>query len=173
MQRRRVFRKGCQIHLEEVDVELPVNVVELVSVLLEGMLLVDLPEIALIVGALVVDTFVDAETGAVLDRDESVAAVRTLVLHRLGMETAADEGGATDLTQVLPVTAVVVIEVDVRSTADRTDFVFRNDMATTATHRFKLFTITMLIVSQEELPVLFEERDDDRKLIDLELLVLG
>ena len=35
------------------------------------------------------------------------------------------------------------------------------------------FVTVMFVIGQEELPVLFEERDDDRKFIDPELLVLG
>ena len=145
---------------------------ELVSVLLEGMLLIDLLEIVTVVGALVIDAFVDTEAGTVLDRDKGVAAVRTLVLHRFGVDAATDESGAADFALILTVPAIVVIEVHVRSTAYRADLVCRNDMAAAATHRFKLLAITMPVVSQEELPVLFEERDDGRKLVDLELLVL-
>ena len=173
VQRRSVLGKAGQIHSEEIEIELPVDVVELVSILLKGMLLIDLPQILLIVGTLVIDALVDTETGTILDRDESVTTVRALVLHRLGVEIAADEGGAADLTLILTMTAIVVIKVVVRRTADRTNLVFGNGTTIAPLNRFKFFAILVFVVGDEKLPVLFLERDDGRKFIDLELLIPG
>jgi hypothetical protein len=173
VQRGSVLRKGCQIHLEEVDVELPVDVVELVSVLLERMLLIDLPEIALIVGALVVDAFVDTETGPVLDRHQRVAAVGALVLHGFSVDASIDEGSTADLAQVLAATAGIVVEVLMRSTADRTGLVLRDRSTAPAADGLQFLAVFMLVVCQEELPVLLEKVDDGRELIDPELLILG
>ena len=173
VQRRSVLGKAGQIHSEEIEIELPVDVVELVSILLKGMLLIDLPQILLIVGTLFIDALVDTETGTILDRDESVTTVRALVLHRLGVEIAADEGGAADLTLILTMTAIVVIKVVVRRTADRTNLVFGNGTTIAPFNRFKFFAILVFVVGDEKLPVLFLERDDGRKFIDLELLIPG
>ena len=172
VQGRSILRKGCQIHFEEVDVELPIDVVELVSVLFKRMFPVDFLKVLPVVGALVVDTFVDTEAGTVFDRNEDMAAIRAFVLDRFGMDTAINEGSAADLALVLAATAVVVIEVLMGSTADRTDFALRNRTSAPVVDRIDLLAILVFEVSDEELPVLFEEGDDERELIDLELLVL-
>lgn len=151
-----------QIHLEEVDIKLPIDVMELVSVLLERMLLVDLAEILQIVGALLVDTLVDAKAGTLLDRHESMTAIGALVFHRLGVDAAADEGGAADLALILAMATIVIVEVIVGSTADGTDLVLGDSIAAPAADRLELFAIAMLVVGKEELPVLLEEGNDGR-----------
>lgn len=145
---------------------------KLVSVLLQGMFLIDLLKILEVEGALVVDTLVDTKTGTVLDRNESVTAVGALVFDRLGMDAAINEGSAADLALVLTMTAVVVIEILMRSTADRADFVLGDRVAAPAADRTDLLAILVFIVCDEELPVLFEEGNDERELIDFELLIL-
>jgi hypothetical protein len=137
------------------------------------MLFIDFLQILAVIGALVVDALVDTKTGSVLDRDQSMAAVRALVFDRFGMDTAVDEGGAADLALVLAMTAIVVIKVVVRRPADRTNLVFGDGTTIAPFNRFKLFAILVFVVGDEKLPVLFLERDDGWKLIDLELLVLG
>jgi len=173
VERGSILRQGSDVHPEEVDIEFPVDVVELVSVLLQGMFLIDLLKILEVVGALVVDTLVDTKTGTVLDRNESVTAVGALVFDRLGMDAAINEGSAADLALVLTMTAVVVIEILMRSTADRADFVLGDSVAAPAANRDDLLAILVFIVCDEELPVLFEEGNDERELIDFELLILG
>ena len=145
---------------------------ELVSILLEGMPFVDLLQIIAVVGALGIDAFMDAETGTVLDRNEDMAAIRAFVPDRFGMDTAINEGSAADLALVLTATAVVVIEVLMGSTADRTDLVLRDRAPAPVADRIDLLAILVFEVSDQEFPVLFEEGDDERELIDLELLVL-
>ena len=172
IERRSILRKGRQIHFEEVDVELPIDVVELVSVLLKRMFPADFLKVLPVVGALVVDAFVDTEAGTVFDRNEDMAAIRAFVPDRFGMDTAINEGSAADLALVLTATAVVVIEVLMGSTADRTDLVLRNRAPAPVADRIDLLAILVFEVSDQESPVLFEEGDDERELIDLELLVL-
>ena len=58
------------------------------------------------------------------------------------------------------------------STADRTDLVFRDRTTASTSDRSELLAIPVFIVGNKELPVLFEERENVRKLIDFELLVL-
>ena len=172
IERRSILRKGRQIHFEEVDVELPIDVVELVSVLLKRMFPADFLKVLPVVGALVVDAFVDTEAGTVFDRNEDMAAIRAFVPDRFGMDTAINEGSAADLALVLTATAVVVIEVLMGSTADRTDLVLRDRAPAPVADRIDLLAILVFEVSDQEFPVLFEEGDDERELIDLELLVL-
>ena len=87
------------------------------------------------------------------------------------MNRAADEGGAAYFALILTMAAIVVIKVNVRSAADRTNFFFRNRPTLATTDRLKLLAIVMFVVSDEELPVLFVERDDLWEFIDLKLLV--
>ena len=133
---------------------------------------VDLLQIIAVVGALGIDAFMDAETGTVLDRNEDMATIRTLVLDRFGVNAPVDEGGAADLALELAFTAVVVVEVLMGSAADRTDLVLRNSMTTATADGSELLAVSVFIVGDQEFPVLFEERENSRKLIDLELLVL-
>lgn len=172
IQRRSVLRKAGQIHFEEIDLELPVDVMEFVSVLFERMFLVDFLQIPAVVGALRIDAFVDAEAGTVLDRNKDVTAVRALVFDRLGVDTAIDECGAADLAPVLPVTAVVIVKVLIWSTADRADLILRDRTAITMPNRFDLLAVFVFVVGDQEFPVLFEEGEDVRKPVDPELLVL-
>lgn len=167
-----VLRKGGKIHPEEVDFELPVDVMELVSVLLQRMLFIDFTQVLLIVGAFIVDALMDPEAGTFLDWNEGVTAVRAFVLHRFCVDAAIDESGAADLALILTLAAVVVIEVIVRSTADRTDFVCGDRTAVAAPDRLDPLAIPMFVVSNEEAPVLLMVLDDQRELVDLKLLVL-
>ena len=172
IERRSILRKGRQIHFEEVDVELPVDVMKFVAILLKGVLFIDFPEIAPVVGTLRIDTLVNTEAGAVLDWDEDMATVGALVLDRFGVNTPIDKGGAADLALELAFTAVVVVEELMWSTADRTDLVLWNSMTTATAHRSELLAVPVFIVSDQEFPVLFEEWENMWKPVDLEFLVL-
>ena len=146
---------------------------EFVPVLLVLMLFVDFLEIVLVVGAFGVDALVDAEAGTDLDRNEGVATVGALVLHRPGVDTVIDERGAADLAQVLTMAAVVVVEVVMRSTADRADLALGDRVLATSSDGLDLSAVTILVVLDQELPVLLEEMENDRQLVDLEPLILG
>ena len=172
VQRGSVLRQRRQIHLKEIDLELPVNVMEFVSILLKRVFFIDLLQIAAVVRALRIDAFMDPEAGTVLDRDEDVTAVRALVFHRFGMDTTVDEGGAAYLALVLAFTTVVVIKVLMGSTADGADLVLRDMVAAPAPDRREFLAVPVFIVGDEEFPVLLEERKDMRKPVDPELLVL-
>ena len=80
LQGRSTGRKGIKIHLKEVDAELPVDIVELISALtvfLFEMLPVNLLKVLQVVGAFEVDTFMDKEMLTIFYLYQGMAAMRT------------------------------------------------------------------------------------------------
>ena len=67
-----------------------------------------------------------------------------------------------DLALVLTVSTIIIVDVMMRSTAQRTDSIFRDRFTITSLNWFDWFTIFPLIVFKKELPVLFDEGFDDR-----------
>ena len=132
----------------------------------------DLLEVVQVERALRIDALVDPEELAALHCNQGMVAVGTLQGERLSGISAGDEGLATDLASVLTAPAGVVIDVLVRSTADRTDRFFRDVPSVAPAHRFHRLTILPLVVLEQEFPVLFFERDDKGWLVNRELLVL-
>lgn len=84
-------------------------------------------EIMLIKRAVPVDTFVDAEELPVLFRDKGMTAVRTEETNGSGDGFPAGESLSTDLTLILAVAAIIIIDVMMRSATERADDVFRDD----------------------------------------------
>ena len=82
------------------------------------------------------------------------------------------EGLATDFALILTISAIVIVNEMVRSTAERTDGVLRNGFTIFTLDRLWLFSILPFIVFEKELPILFDERFYDRKLVNFKLLVL-
>lgn len=72
-----------------------------------------------------------------------------------------DESLAADFALVLPIAAVVVIEVQMGSPAERADGILRDVFPIAALDRFHSLAVFPLVVFQEELPVLSDERFDD------------
>lgn len=100
-----------------------------------------------------------------------MAAVRTFVMYRFGVDVAVYEGSAADFALKLSITTVVVIKIHMRSTADRTYNIFRNRASVVPAYRLEFLAIAMFVVTYEETPVLFEKRYDVGELVDLELLI--
>ena len=73
---------------------------------------------------------------------------------------------------VLSVAAIVVVEVVVRCPTKRAEDIFRDGFSIAALNRFDRFAVFPEIVLQKELPILFEERFDEREAVGGELLVL-
>ena len=108
---------------------------KLVAVFLICVFLVNLAQIALVVRAFGINTFVDSETGTVFDGNKNMSAVRTSVVNRFGMNLTTHEGGSTDLALVLAIATVVVVKIHVWGTAYWTDFIFRNLVAAAISNR--------------------------------------
>lgn len=121
--------------------------------------------------AVPVDTFVDAEELPVLFRDKGMTAVRTEETNGSGDGFPAGESLSTDLALILAVAAIIIINVKMRSATERTDDVFRDGSAGSSLNWSDRFVVFPLIVFEKELPVLSEERLDDRKPVHFEFLI--
>ena len=128
-------------------------------------------EVMQIEGALRVDAFVDAEELPVLFWDKGVPAIRTHEPNGRGNNLPRDERLATDLALVLPVPAIVIIEIVVRSATEGTDNILRDGFPVTPLDRSDGLAILPEIVLEEELPVLFDERLEERETVSGKLLV--
>ena len=98
-------------------------------------------------------------------------AVRVHEADRRSDHLPGDEGLPTDLALVLSVSAIVIIEIVVRSAAERTDGILRDGFPVTALDRPDGFAILPGVVFQEELPVVFDKGLDDREAVSGRLLV--
>ena len=109
----------------------------------------------------------------VFDWLQSMTAVRALELKGSSYFLSIDKGPAADLAFELSATTSIIVDVLMRGPAKRTYGVFRNgaDLTLLGFDRFHSFAVTESVVFVPELPVLFEKRFDDRKLIGKELLV--
>ena len=119
-----------------------------------------------------VDAFMDAEELAVLLRDEGMAAVRAYKAQRRGDNFAGDKGLSTDFTLVLSVAAIVIVKIVVRCPTKRAAGIFRNGFSIAALNGSDGFAVLPEIVFKEKLPVLFDERPDERERVGSKLLVL-
>lgn len=127
-------------------------------------------EVVEIIRAFRVDAFVEDEMLTVFLWGEGMAAVGTHEPDRGSDLFAGDECLTTDFALILPVAAVVVIDIQVGSPAEGTDSIFGDGFAVTALNRFDRLTVFPLVVFKKELPVLPDERLDDGQSVDGEFL---
>ena len=171
-----IFRKGVQIHAEEIYQEFPVDIVEFIfifAMLLSKVLLIHLLKVMEIIGALGVDAFVDDKVLPVFLVDEGMGAVRAAQAE--GREAVAflgRETGITDLTEELSFTAVVLVEVDGRGLTSGTGTFFRDDGIRASGNGLNGFAVAFLPVGYQILisPDLIIGLDLG-ELIDFELLI--
>jgi hypothetical protein len=116
--------------------------------ILVQMIFINLREVMQIEGALRIDAFVNAEEFSVLLGDERVSAIRAYEAERRGEKFSRDERLAADLALVLPVAAIVIIEIVVRSATEGTDGILRDGFAVTALDRPDGFAILPEVVFQ-------------------------
>ena len=136
------------------------------------MVLINPGEVVKVEGAPGVDAFMDAEKLPVLIRDEGVAAVRAYKAERRGDNLAGDKGLPTDFALELPIAAIIIVEIVVRCPTKRTEGIFRDGFTIAALNGCDRFAVFPEIVLQKELPILFDERFDEREAVGGELLVL-
>ena len=89
-----------------------------------------------------------------------MAAIRTFEFEILGSLFTRDKGLATDFALVLAFSAIIVIKVMMRSATNRTGNIFRDGLTVTTLDRLELFAEFLLIVGDENLPVLLNERNN-------------
>ena len=109
----------------------------------------------------------------VFDRLQGMAAIGTLELKGSRYVLAVDEGLATDLAFELSTAPRIIVEVLMRSCTKWAYGIFRNGAGLTVLgfDWFNGFAVTEPVVLIPELPVLFDERPNDRQLIGEEFLV--
>ena len=123
-------------------------------------------------GTFEIRTAMDSEKLTVFNRRECMATVRTDKSDRSGCLFAGCECLTADLALILSIGTIVVIDVMMRSAAEWANSIFGNGSPVSALNRFDRFLIFPKIVFQKELPILFNEGIDDRKLIRSKLLIL-
>jgi len=83
-------------------------------------------QISFVVGAVVIDAFVNTEVLPVFDRLEGMTAVRALEFQRRCNFFTIDEGLSTDFAFELSTTTVVIVDIRMWGTAERTDGICRD-----------------------------------------------
>lgn len=123
--------------------------------------------------AVFIDAFMDAEELAVFLGNERVSAVGAEEANGGSDLFTSHESSPADLALKLSTAAIIVVDIVVWCPADRAESIFWNRGTIAALNRFDRFLVLPEIVIEEELPVLFGKLFDDRKPINLVLLVLG
>ena len=131
-------------------------------------------QIPLVVRAVVIDAFMDAEVLPVLNRLEGMAAVWALKFERGNNLFSVYKGLSTDLALELTAAAGVVVDIFMWSAAERTYDICGHStlLAFPGFYRLESFPIAEAIILVPELPILLDERFDDRQLVCKELLIL-
>ena len=140
-------------------------------IILVQMFFINLGEVMQIEGALRIDAFVNAEELPVLLWDKGVSTIRAPKADRRGNHLPGDEGLSTDFALVLPVAAIIIVEIVVWSATEGTDDILGNGFPVAPLNGSDGFAILPEIVFQEKLPVLFEEGLDDRESVSGEFVV--
>ena len=127
-----------------------------------------------VVRAAVVDAFVDAEMLPVLNGQEGMAAVWALKFERGNNLFSVYKGLSADLAQELSAAAGVVVDIFMRSAAERTYGICRygTRLAFLSFHRLEGFPIAETVILVPEFPVLFDEGLDDRQFVREAFLIL-
>ena len=125
-----------------------------------------------IIRALWIHTFMYAEELTVFPGNKCISAVRAGKSKWCCDDFAGRESLTADFALVLTVSTIIVINVVMRSTTQRTDGIFGNGFAIATLDRLNRFLIFPVIVFEKELPVLFDKGFDDGKLINLKFLIL-
>ena len=173
-QGRGVLRKALKGHPEEVDVEFPVDVMELVITFTVRGIGIHFFEVVFVVGTFFVDAFPDNKEFPAPYWDKGMPAEGAAQLKSL-VETVVLRGKQriTDLAQKLALGAVVAVEILSGGVTAWASRIGRDTAFATPADRLELTAVVCaLVFAPEVLPVLFLQRDDPWELIRFELLVL-
>jgi hypothetical protein len=164
-----------QVHGKEIHGEFTIDVAKLVLVffLMFDGFNANRFKIMTVIGAFIIDAFMDDKEFPVFLRDKDMAAVRALEFEWLGSPFTGDEGLRADFALILSIATVIVIEIVMESATDRTDSVNRNGLTIATIDRLKWFSVFNRVVLQQLPPVLFLKLTDDWQDISLEFLILG
>lgn len=168
------FWKRVKIHLHEFDGEFPVDVAKFEFVLLFSYLFERQPfKLFQIIWTVVIQALVDVEFFSLLDERQGTSAVGTLENCGFVDVMRFLEGSSANLTLILAFIAIVVVEVNVGSTALWTGYVFGNTLVLASLDRLKRFTVHILVIPDEKLIVHFFKAIYFGKPVYLEFVVLG
>jgi len=157
-----------KIHLEEIDSEFPVYVVELVLIFLRRLNAVrQLLEIAKVKRALQIGAFVDFEMFTILLGYQGVSTVWTKKHNRIRNEVAFVEGLRAYLTLILSTVTIVVVYVQMWCSTLGANNPFRNGIAIPPLDRPDHLVVLILVVSKKQQVVNFFKTDYLWELIDL------
>ena len=137
-----------QVHGKEIHGEFTIDVAKLVLVffLMFDGVNVNRFKIMTVIGAFIVDAFMDDKEFPVFLRDKGMAAVRALEFERLGSPFTGDKGLRADFALILSITPVIVIEIVMGSAADRTDSVNRKRLTIATIDGLKWFSVFNRVV---------------------------
>lgn len=135
------------------------------------MLFLHLFKIMSVKGTVLVDTFMDAEELPVLFWNQGMAAVRTEETDGGSEIGPARKSLSADLALVLSAASIIVIDVVMRRATEGTEDIFGNGTAIAAPDGSDGLSILPLVVFEKELPVLPNERLDDREFVHFKFLV--
>jgi hypothetical protein len=137
-----------QVHGKEIHGEFTIDVAKLVLVffLMFDGVNVNRFKIMTVIGAFIVDAFMDDKEFPVFLRDKDMAAVRALEFEWLGSPFTGDEGLRADFALILSIATVIVIEIVMGSAADRTDSVNRNRLTIATIDGLKWFSVFNRVV---------------------------
>lgn len=144
-----------QIHIKEVDGELPVKVMEFIlPVFRLWQVFGKFFKIPFVVGTVIIDTFMDTEMFPVFDRLEGMAA---------------------DLAFKLSAAASIIVDILMWCTAERAYGIRRDITGLVFVWFDRIYSLAIAetVVLIPELPVLLDEWLDNGQLIGKEFLVLG
>jgi hypothetical protein len=175
LQGRSVFREGIQIHGKKIHGEFTVDVVKfkLVFFVFGQFFRINRFEIVLIVGAVVIDAFMDDKEFAVFDRRKDMPAIRAFEFERFDNLFTSDKCLAADFALKLTVAAIVIVKIVMSRPTKRTNNCIRNRFSIAPLNWLQIFLVLPFVVSEQKLPVLFEEWFNDRQLIRFEFLISG
>ena len=131
----------------------------------------DPAKIMKIVRAFRIHTFVNTEEFTVFLGNQGITTVRAGKPERCGNNVTGGESLTAYFTLVLSIATIIVVDEMVRSSTEGTDGILRDSFSVSALNRFYCFSVLPFIVFEKELPVLFDKRFHDRKLIDFKSLV--
>ena len=142
------------------------------AIIFVEILLINFLQVMKIVGTFRINTFMNAKEFTVFLVNKCIAAMRTNKPEWSDDFFPGRECLTADFALILTVTAIVIVNVMMRSSAKRAYSIFWDGLTITTLNRFDRLSILPLIVFEKELPILFDEGFDDRKLVNLEFLIL-
>src|SRR5690554_805541 len=111
------------------------------------------------------------EVLSVFLRYQGVRTVRALKFKRFSEVFTSYKGGVTNLTEILPISAIIIVNIVVRSITNRANYSLRNSFTISPLNRFYILFVTPFIVLKQKVPIMFLKFHNSRQLVSFKLLV--